>query len=179
MSPLANFDFSDFWRWSEFAQSEYVDEPLTDQLVARVEASLGHVLPKAYVALCRNQNGGEPERTCHRTASPTTWASDHVAITNIKGIGFEKIWSLCGKFGHSSLVEDGGYPPIGVYFADCPSAGHDALCLDYRNLNADGEPTVVHVDQEWDYQVTPVADSFESFLRGLEPSDVFDSEDDI
>jgi hypothetical protein len=161
-----------------FAQTKYVDEPLTDDLLARVEASLSFVLPKSYVALCRNQNGGAPKRNCHRTASPTTWAFDHVAITNIKAIGFGKTWSLCGLFGQSDVVGDGGYPPIGVYFADCPSAGHDMLCLDYRNLNADGEPTVVHVDQEWDYQITPVADSFESFIRGLESSDAFDSEGD-
>ena len=61
-----------------------------------------------------------------------------------------------------------GYPAIGVYFADCPSGGHDLLCLDYRSCGPGGEPAVVHVDQERGYKVTLVAPDFESFVRGLE-----------
>jgi len=178
LSVLANFDLSGFWNRSEFAMSEYVDEALTDDLLARVEAKLGFALPKAYVALCRNQNGGIPLRTCH-AAPPTSWASDHVAISSIKAIGFDNEWSLCGGLGQDNWLEEWGYPPIGVYFADCPSSGHDMLCLDYRQLNADSEPTVVHVDQEHDYQVTLIADSFEAFIRGLKPEEAFDPDNPV
>lgn len=91
-----------------------------------------------------NQNGGIPLRTCHRTAERTSWAKDHV------------------------------YPDIGVYFADCPSAGHDMLCLDYRDCGPTGEPKVVHVDQDRDYKITLVAPTFESFIRGLQREEDFD-----
>ena len=74
------------------------------------------------------------------------------------------------------MIDEWGYPPIGVYFADCPSAGHDMLCLDYRGCGADGEPQVVHVDQEVDYKTTFVAKDFASFIRGLEPDEAFDEE---
>ena len=60
-----------------------------------------------------------------------------------------------------------GYPLIGVYFADCPSAGHDMFCLDYSACGPTGEPRVVHVDQEFDHRVVHVADRFEGFVRGL------------
>ena len=70
-------------------------------------------------------------------------------------------------------MEEWGYPDIGIYFADCPSAGHDMLCLDYRECGPDGEPRVVHVDLESDYTITLVADSIEAFLRGLQNDDAF------
>jgi hypothetical protein len=71
-------------------------------------------------------------------------------------------------------MEEWGYPDIGIYFADCPSAGHDMLCLDYRECGSDGEPRVVHIDQESDYEITSVADNFEAFIRGLEDEKAFD-----
>jgi len=67
-----------------------------------------------------------------------------------------------------------GLPAHRVYFADCPSAGHDMVCLDYRACGPQGEPSVVHVDQERDYKITFVAPSFEAFVRGLESDDAFD-----
>jgi hypothetical protein len=70
-------------------------------------------------------------------------------------------------------IEEWGYPPIGICFADCPSAGHDRVCLDYRVCGPDGEPQVVHVDQEHDYRITLVAPTFEAFIRGLESEDNF------
>lgn len=70
-------------------------------------------------------------------------------------------------------IDEWGYPPIGVYFADCPSGGHDMLCLDYRACGPSGEPTVVHVDQACDYKITFVAPNFEAFIRGLEDDDAF------
>jgi hypothetical protein len=76
------------------------------------------------------------------------------------------------------MIEEWGYPPIGIYFADCPSAGHDMICLDYRECGIEGEPQVVHVDQEFDYKITFVAPNFESFVRGLENKDAFEDDDD-
>jgi hypothetical protein len=49
------------------------------------------------------------------------------------------------------------------------------LCLDYRECGPSGEPRVVHIDQEFDYKVTCVAENFESFIRGLEGDDAFET----
>lgn len=159
---------TDFWTASPYATEAYLDEPLTAELLERVETALGYVLPRAYVELMKTQNGGIPTRSRHRTKSPTSWSKDHVAITGISAIGFVRSHSLCGDMGQRLWLEEWGYPDIGVYFADCPSAGHDMLCLDYRGCGPRGEPSVVHVDQDLDYAITPVAPTFEAFIRGLE-----------
>ncbi|MCZ2126614.1 MAG: SMI1/KNR4 family protein [Anaerolineales bacterium] len=173
---LTGFDMNGFWEDSDYAEQEYVDVPLTPALLKRVERTLGYKLPAAYVELARHQNGGTPARTCHRTQESTSWAEDHVAITGIYAIGEMKPYSLLGEFGSQFMVSEWGYPEIGIYFADCPSGGHDMLCLDYRECGPTGEPSIVHVDQEHDYKVTFVAPNFEAFLRGLVSEEEFDDD---
>ena len=171
---FADFDVEQFWEPSEYAQKEYVGGTLTDEAVAAVENELGYKLPASYVEMMRFQNGGIPRRTNHRTEERTTWSDDHIAITGIYSIGSEKSCSLCGEVGSRFWIEEWGYPDIGVYFADCPSAGHDMMCLDYRVCGPDGEPQVVHIDQEWDYKIVVVAKTFEAFIRGLEDDETFE-----
>jgi hypothetical protein len=169
-----DFDLQTFWEKSEYAEEEYVDDPLTRGKVEFVERTLGYRLPAAYIALMKSQNGGIPKRTNHRTAERTSWAEDHIAITGIYGIGNAKPCSLCGQSGNQLWLDEWEYPPIGVYFADCPSGGHDMLCLDYRECGPEGEPAVVHVDQESDFKITLVAKNFETFIRGLQGDEEFD-----
>jgi hypothetical protein len=147
-----------------------VDAPLTRALLDRVERALGSKLPAAYVELMRTQNGGIPRRT-----RPTSWSANHVALTGIYAIGEERPCSLCGDCGSKFWPAEWGYPDIGVDFADCPAAGHDMFCLDYRHCGPMGEPTVVHVDQERDYKITVVSPTFESFIRGLQGEQEFDA----
>ena len=149
---------------SIFADAPPFEAELTDELLALVEAELGHRLPKAYVDLSRRHNGGYLERTAHSSPVRTTWAADHVGVTALAAIGGTAPFSLTGDLGSSFWVTEWGYPDIGVYFAECPSAGHDMIALDYRQT---GEPRVVHVDQEWEYRVTLLAPSFSSFIAGL------------
>jgi hypothetical protein len=170
---MHDFNFAGFWKDSDYARKQYVGAPITDEMIQSAHLELGHTLPKTYLGLLRSQNGGIPVRANHRTSRPTSWADDHVAITGIYGIDRSKMHSLCGEFSTNFWIKEWGYPDIGLYFADCPSAGHDMLCLDYRDCGPDGEPRVVHVDQELDYAITPVADNFESFIRGLKDGSAF------
>lgn len=177
-TPFAGFDFTGFWDDDDYALKEYVSEPPSDELIAEIEAELGYKLPAAYIWLMKQHNGGMPVNTCFPTDTPTSWAEDHVAITGIFGIGREKSCSLCGELGSQFMIDEWEYPAIGVAICDCPSAGHDMIFLDYRECGPHGEPKVVHIDQECDYEITPLADSFEEFIRGLVHEDEFDEYDD-
>jgi len=170
---FGDFDLSEFWVGGDYERDNYRGTPLQAELIASVERELGYKLPEGYIELMKFQNGGIPRNTCHETAIGTSWADDHVAISGIAAIDRKPTYSLCGSLGSRFMMREWGYPPIGVYFADCPSAGHDMLCLDYRNVGDNGEPTVVHVDEENDYEITFVAPNFETFIRGLKPEDAF------
>jgi hypothetical protein len=76
------------------------------------------------------------------------------------------------------MMKEWGYPKTGVYICDCPSAGHDMVMLDYSRCGKDGEPEVVHVDQELDYKKTVLAKDFETFIRGLVNEKVYEIDDD-
>ncbi len=173
MIAFDNFDLKDFWVGSDYEQKEYIGKDLDDVLIKSIQHELGQELPKSYIELMRFQNGGIPINNCHATNTKTSWAEDHVAISGIYAIDRNPRYSLCGLFGSQFMVSEWGYPEIGIYFANCPSAGHDMLCLDYRDVGIDNEPSVVHVDQELDYCITFVAPDFETFIRGLSKEDMF------
>lgn len=168
------FDFTNFWDDGPYALEEYVSDPPSEELIASVERELGYKLPASYLWLMKQHNGGIPVNTCFPTRTPTSWAEDHVAIASIFGIGREKQYSLCGALGSQFMIDQWEYPAIGVAICDCPSAGHDMIFLDYRQCGPAGEPTIVHVDQENDYRITPLAENFEAFIRGLVNEAVFE-----
>ncbi|WP_232664649.1 SMI1/KNR4 family protein [Pseudonocardia sp. TRM90224] len=150
------------------------EPPPDDALVRSIEAELGRALPAAYVELARQHNGGEFARTAHPAPSRTSWSGNHVGVSALAAIGRTASFSLCGEVGSAFWPFEWGYPDIGVYFVDCPSAGHDMIALDYRD---GGEPCVVHVDQEWDYQITVLAPDFATFIGGLVDESEFDDSD--
>ncbi|WP_375103910.1 SMI1/KNR4 family protein [Paenibacillus sp. RS8] len=174
-TPFEGMDFTEFWDDSDYAIREYVSDPPTDELIASVEEELGYKLPASYIRLMKQHNGGVPYNTCYPTEDATSWAEDHIAITGIMGIGREKSYSICGDLGSPFMIEEWGYPDIGVVICDCPSAGHDVVMLDYRNCGRDGEPEVIHVDQEDDYEITFLAQDFETFIRGLVSEEEYDT----
>lgn len=178
-TPFEGFDLTNFWDDNWYALKEYVSDPPSDELIASVEEELGYKLPAAYIWLMKQHNGGIPVNTCYPCDEPTCWSEDHVAIAGIFGIGREKSCSLCGELGSQFMIDEWEYPAIGVAICDCPSAGHDMIFLDYRDCGPQGEPAVVHVDQENDYKITHLADSFEEFIRGLEHESLYDPDEDV
>lgn len=168
-----NYDFVNFWDDCDYALKNYLEEKPSDELIKSIEDKLGYKLPYSYISLMKLHNGGIPTKTCHPTETPTSWAEDHIEISGIMGIGYKKIYSLCGQLGSQFMIDEWEYPNIGVVICDCPSAGHDVIMLDYRNCGNNGEPEVVHVDQESDYKITFLAKDFETFIQGLVDESTF------
>ncbi|UZT96899.1 SMI1/KNR4 family protein [Chryseobacterium fluminis] len=169
-----DFDFTGFWNESSYSERDYIEEFPDDAAIASIEEELGYKLPASYIELMGIQNGGLVNRSCFPTSEENSWADDHIAITGIMGIGREKTYSVCGELGSRFMIEEWGYPEDGIYICDCPSAGHDMILLDYSKCGKDGEPEVVHVDQEADYRKTFLAADFETFIKGLKEEEDFD-----
>lgn len=169
-TPFKGFDFSRLWNDCAYSLQEYTCPPPSSELIESIEHELGYKLPASYIYLMQQHNGGMVKLECCPCAEPTSWSDDHVAITGIFGIGRDKKFSLCGELGSKFMIEEWTYPPIGVAICDCPSAGHDMIFLDYRDCGPQGEPTVVHVDQEFDFKITFLANNFEEFISKLRPS---------
>jgi hypothetical protein len=170
---MNEFDPHQFWEQSQYAR-HYFGGPVTDDVVELVEHQLGYKLPKAYIELMKVQNGGFTRKRNFSTKEDSlSWAEDHIAITGIFSIGSDAPMSLCGKHGSQFWIDEWNYPPIGVYFADCPSAGYDMVCLDYRSCGPIGEPQVVHVAWEFDNRILVLAEDFQSFICGLKDDDAF------
>jgi hypothetical protein len=172
---FTDIDWSSFWDDNKAALEDYVDEPPTDELVRSIQEELGYKLPASYIKMMKIHNGGMPKNNRFPTKQRTSWAKDHIAINGILGIGRNKDYSLCGGLGSQFMIDEWEYPAIGICICDCPSAGHDMIMLDYRECGPEGEPTVVHVDQERDYRMTFLAKDFESFICGLVHEDVYDT----
>lgn len=175
--PFEGFDLTGFWDDCDYGLKNYVAPSPSQDTVAACEKELGYKLPASYVRFCQEHNGGLPRNTCFPTEIATSWAEDHVAIHGIFGIGSDKPYSICGNKGSKFWIEEWEYPAIGIVICDCPSAGHDVIMLDYRACGPQGEPEVVHVDQESDYEITFLADTFEEFIRGLCPDEAFEVEE--
>ena len=170
---LHDIDLATFWDLESGGDSH--DLPPDDSLIAELELELGYRLPASYIAFMKRYNGGRPHLTCFPTEQWTSWAEDHCAIDSFLSIGRRQPSSLGGEFGSRFMIEEWGYPDLGVYICDCPSAGHDMVALDYRECGPQGEPQVVHVDQEGDYQVSVLAPTFALFVRGLVSPEVYDT----
>ncbi|AUS08620.1 SMI1/KNR4 family protein [Laceyella sacchari] len=157
-------DFQGFW----LPLDEYTSPiPVTDEMIAQAEQKLNFKLPSSYIELIKTQNGGIPANSCFPTTVRTSWAENHIAIENIRGIG--------GTDGIDSeelrsIDEDWGYPiHLGFVICDCPSAGHDAVMLDYSQCGKNGEPRVIHVDvgNPDEPTITVLAKDFKTFINGL------------
>ena len=62
VTMFENSDLKDFWNSHEYYTENYVEEPLTDEIIAFYENKLGFKLHKSYIQLMKIQNGGAPKK---------------------------------------------------------------------------------------------------------------------
>ena len=179
--PILNVKFDEdvlknLWNNDRYSLKEHVGKTPTDEDFEKVEKELGYRLPKSYKTLMRIQNGGELRKNNFEGPFKRTWTSGSFDIEYISGVDSSKRYSLCGEFGSKFWIEEWKYPDIGIAICGTSSGGHDMIFLDYSDCGPEGEPCVVHIDQEGGYEITYLADNFKDFVDGLFTS--LDDEDD-
>ena len=156
-----------------FENDDYYTGPvLSPDMIKEAEESLGFRLPASYLQLLSERNGGKPKRCCVRMAAPTSWAPDHIRIDGLLGIGGKWGIDSTDGLGSRDVIAEWGYPNIGIVVCDMPSAGHDAVMLDYSACGPLGEPAVVYVDE--DHSVRLLAETFAEFVDKLEVCSEFE-----
>lgn len=160
--------FENFWKQHEYYTENYVEEPLTDEMVEYVEKKLGYKLPKIYIELMKIQNGGAINNNYWFNQNPKSNEVNTIGIDAFFGIGSKKRNSIFGRFGHEFWFTEWEYPrDLGVIIADTESGGHDMIYLDYRECGRDGEPKVSVCFSEYDNEIQVLANNFEEFLSML------------
>lgn len=140
---------------SDFGK-EYIFGELKDEIIKRAENNIGYKLPKSYVELLQYQNGGV--------------ISDNIDswLTTIYGIGPESGSGNGLEYMFINWIEEWEYPNIGIPFGETQTAGHDMYFMDFRNLDTDGEPEIVLVENEGspdDFKITFVAKNLKEFIE--------------
>lgn len=177
---FVGMDLSEFWCNSEYDEKNYIEPYPVDETIASVEAQLGgYKLPASYIYLMRIQNGGRVKHGAFPTTTARGWAPDHTVVECLSGIGDSQRYSLLGEIGDEFRKSKWGYPDIGIYIGHTPSAGHQMIALDYRACGKHGEPAVVHVDQEHDYEIVHLADNFEQFILALVDPQIYEEDPEI
>jgi len=147
-----------------------VQPPLTDEMVARAEQTLGVKLPDAYLTLLRIQNGGYTTNALRAfpTSKPTSWAADHVPFDSMYGIGESDEGILRSPY----FLREWQMPNGLVLLT---GDGHWWIALDYRTSGPSGPPSVVWYDDEVgeDIQLAP---DFATFVEGLSRATTFDKD---
>ncbi|MBP0973122.1 MAG: SMI1/KNR4 family protein [Oscillospiraceae bacterium] len=128
----------------------------TEAQIRRAEEKLGYKLSPSYRELLSIQNGGI--------------ISDELSeswLTTIYGIAPEQDAENGLEEMFDNWRDEWEYPDIGIPFGETQSAGHDMYYMDYRVLNANGEPRIVRVDVEDmdDPKFYLVAPDLPAFLR--------------
>lgn len=154
-------DKHDFWG------SNYYNHPaLTASAVSKAEKLLGVRLPPKFIELLYVQNGGYTKGFAYPMAEPTSWAKDHVPLSELFGIVDESFDTAQSILLTDYMTKEWGLPEKQVLLC---GDGHWWITLDYRK----GEvPTISWIDTEVEQDIH-IADSFEAFLNGLVSEDTF------
>ena len=134
--------------------------PLTPELVAAAEASLGVKLPTAYIEALRTCNGGELRRGFLASATPLSRGHHSAAFRDLLGIGgYDGTEALS-----PTIVDEWDFPEGSVVLS---SEGPQALVLDYSARGPQAEPQVRYIDSDEDRAWT-VAPTMANLLERLE-----------
>lgn len=141
--------------------------PVTDKLIARVEALLNVKLPAAYVTLMREQNGGYLHPNEVAFVEPPPASMDYytgdgtVTLGGIFGLNHDP--DATGGIAKTLPMSEEWEIPQGLILLD--GDGHTWVALDYRKEKVD-PPVVYYVSESGEHAT--IARNFAAFLKALQ-----------
>ncbi|WP_409351163.1 SMI1/KNR4 family protein [Viridibacillus arvi] len=154
--------------WLDKEDDYYQEIPLTEELLVKTEENLGHKLPRAYVKLLNEQNGGELRTNACPLVEDNTYGEMFVEVTYLFGIGENSSLNNTQYF-----IKEWGLPEKIVLIN---GEGHTWIALDYSNDVE--QPSVIFIDTE-ENEITRLAPTFEQFIAALYVEEQEDFEEDI
>ncbi|MCA0229994.1 MAG: SMI1/KNR4 family protein [Bacteroidetes bacterium] len=149
-------DKNEFW-----GDNYYNNLSLTDTMVLVAEKMLQVKLPPLFIELLKIQNGGYTKGFAFPMNTTTTWAENHVPLSELFGIVTDKARESAHNILETQyLIEEWGLPEKQVLIN---GDGHWWITLDYRQSDI---PSVRWIDTECDEDIH-IANSFEDFINGL------------
>ena len=158
-------DYNDFW------EDNYYNHPvLTDEMIELAERKLNVKLPKSYIKLLKNMNGGYTKGFAFPMKEKTSWADDHIPLYSLNGIVIDKNISTAFNLLDSEyILEECGIPKKQILLS---GDGHYWITLDYRNKSI---PSITWIDTEMEQDIH-IATNFDEFLNGLVSDEFYDDE---
>jgi hypothetical protein len=155
-------DKKEFW-----GSNYYNHPPLTDEMVKIAENELGVKLPKTLIELLKMQNGGYTKGFAFPMTKKTTWAENHVPLSDLFGIVIDKnIRTGQNIMDTHYMTKEWGLPEKQVLLT---GDGHWWITLDYQDKEI---PSVKWIDIECSEEIM-IADNFDQFINGLVSEDNF------
>src|SRR5688572_31343 len=131
-------DMNDFW-----GDNYYQHPKLTEEMIEFAESSLNVKLPSTLIKLLKVQNGGYTKGFAFPMKQKTSWADDHIPLSELFGIITDKSIETSQNILDSSYVaEEWGLPEKQVLLS---GDGPWWITLDYR---AGNDPTIRWIDTE-------------------------------
>jgi len=153
---------NEFW-----GENYYNHPPLTDELLESAEKLLKVKLPERLVELLKIQNGGYTKGFAFPMNQKTTWADNHVPLSDLFGIVLDKnIRTAQNIMSTGYMTREWGLPEKQISLT---GDGHWWITLDYRGGN---RPSVKWIDVECEEEIQ-VADTFDQFIDGLVSDEEF------
>lgn len=157
-----------WWDNPSIVNYEKLEEPITDDMISRIEKKYNKKLPKKYVELLKEQNGGRLIKRYFVNDNNKIFVVD-----SILGIPSVESAKSSLEYNTDMLREDINEWELTAVKSDDiivlgndESGGHANYIFDYSKLNEHGEPKISHFDNELDQNIV-IANGFEDFISKL------------
>ncbi|HYF04258.1 MAG TPA: SMI1/KNR4 family protein [Patescibacteria group bacterium] len=145
----------------------YNHPPLTKEMIAYTEATLNIKLPIELIELLKIQNGGYTKGFAFPMATRTSWAENHVPLSELFGIVTDSTISTAQNILDTQyMTDEWGLPEKQVILC---GDGHWWITLDYRYSD---KPRIRWIDTECGEDIH-ISNSFQEFIDGLVSDEIY------